>query len=139
MTDEGLDLLVGVLEEGRRFEKIRTVTYRALASLAEHSRESEAAERLNALHADEQHHLSRLTARLLELGVEPTDLSEQVAGPVTLDGWEAVERAEETKEVAWYEVQIGRVRDPETVRIFREILASERFHLTNLAGKWMPA
>lgn len=141
MRDEVREQLLLLLEEGRRMEKGRTVMYRTLASLAEDAGEAEtaASDRLNALHADEQHHLSRLTARLLELGVTPEELPRGDAGPVVLEGWEAVARVGEAEEIAWYEAQVAKVQDPETARILREILDSERFHLTNLAGKWMPA
>lgn len=139
MTDGVREGLVAMLEEGRRMEKGRTVKYRALASLAERGGETEASERLNALHADEQHHLSRLTARILELGAGPEELPRGADAPVGLEGWEDAAREEEAREVEWYEAQIARVKDPETGRILREILDSERFHLTHLAGKWMRA
>lgn len=139
MTDEVREGLLAILEEGRRMEKGRTLKYRALASLAEYAGDSDAAERLNALHADEQHHLSRLTARLLELGANPEELPMKAGASVDLAGWEDAAREEEAREIEWYEAQIAHVEDPETCRILREILASERLHLTHLAGKWMRA
>ena len=55
-----------LLEASRLREKAQTLFYRALAAQAIAAGDDDASERLNDLHADEQHHLSRLTARLLE-------------------------------------------------------------------------
>ena len=60
--------VIRFLVVSRRREKAQTVFYRKLASLAASQSEEAVAERLNELHADEQHHLSRISARLLELG-----------------------------------------------------------------------
>src|SRR5690606_31685306 len=62
------------LEELRRHEKDQALLCRSLAARAEEA-EVELAQRFHDLHADEQHHLSRLTARVLELGGRPADLS----------------------------------------------------------------
>lgn len=129
-----------LLEEARRREKGQTLFYRRLAALAEEAGRADEAERLNGLHADEQHHLSRLTARLLEMGRRPTDLRNVPRPDVTLAGWEDVAREREGQEVAWYEraLHAGPVAE-ETRVIFEEILASERHHEEELGGKWMSA
>jgi len=56
-----------------------------------------------------------------------------------LDEWEGEARRREEEEVAWYENALGRVDDPQTLAILQEILASERHHQEDLAGKWMAA
>lgn len=130
--------LMEVLQEGRHRERGQALFYRALAGEAELSGDQAAAERLNELLADEQHHVSRLTARILELGGTP--LQPEVSPDVPdLAGWEPVARSREEKEVAWYEEAIGRVEDPATRSILAEILESERHHREELSGKWMPA
>jgi rubrerythrin len=134
MTDE----TVRILQEGRRRERTRAAFYRLLAGDAELAGDAATAERLNELLADEQHHVSRLTARLLEMGEKPGEARERPEVP-DLDAWEEVARGLEADEVAWYEQAIGRVRDDETASILREILASERHHHERLGGKWMPA
>ncbi len=129
---------VRVLQEGRRRERAQTGFYRTLAGDAESAGNVEAAERLNELLADEQHHVSRLTARLLEMGETPGEAREAPEVP-GLDAWQEVARAREADEVAWYEDAVGRVDDDETVAVLREILRSERHHHERLGGKWMPA
>jgi rubrerythrin len=128
-----------LLEEGRHRERRQALFYRYLAGDAQTAGDVRAAERLNELLADEQHHVSRLTARLLELGVKPTDA--QVARPdvPAMAGWEGVARAREEEEVRWYTEALERVEDSATRAILREILISERHHRDELAGKWMPA
>ena len=129
-----------LLAESRRREKAQTQYYRALASIAESEGNAPVSERLNALHADEQHHLSRLTARLLELGETPEDLSgchpEAIAA---YEGWEDVARSREVKEIEWYEEVAGVIDDPTTLDVIKEILESERHHREELGGKWMQA
>ena len=97
------------------------------------------AERLNALHADEQHHLSRLTARLLELGEAPQDLSSLPPEEAVYEGWEDVAREREGLEIEWYEGILRSIDDGHTREIIIEILESERHHRQELGGKWMPA
>ncbi len=63
--------LIAALEEARAAEKEQALFYRALAAEAERRGDAALSERYNELHADEQHHLARLTARLLELGAAP--------------------------------------------------------------------
>jgi rubrerythrin len=127
------------LAEARRRERAQTRFYRSLASAAEMAGEVDQAERLNALHADEQHHLSRLTARMLELDGSPEDLRGGL-DDLELAGWEEVARPREEDEVAWYEALLDEgVLDPHTTAVVEEILASERQHRDHLGGKWMPA
>src|SRR5690606_11028171 len=99
-----------------------------------------ATERLNELHADEQHHRSRLTARLLELGGTPADLR-GVATPVPdWPRWAEGARIREGEEVAWYQEVVARTALDATTRgILEEILESERRHRAELGGKWMSA
>jgi len=129
---------VALLNEGRRREREQAAFYRFLAGDAELADDAATAERLNELLADEQHHVSRLTARLLELGERPEEEARTPEIPA-LDVWEEVARGREAEEVAWYEQAIRRATDRNTVAILREILASERHHHDRLAGKWMPA
>ena len=96
-------------------------------------------ERLNELHADEQHHLSRLTARLIELGETPEDLSSFRREEAVFHGWEQVARDRESREIEWYEEISAIIDDPVTQDVILEILESERHHRRELGGKWMPA
>jgi rubrerythrin len=131
--------VVAVLQDGRRRERAQAFFYRMLAGDAEAAGNATTAERLNELLADEQHHVSRLTARLLELGETPTEESATVPLP-ELVSWEAVARVREEDEVRWYEQALhGLDDDEETLAVLREILSSERHHCEDLAGKWMPA
>jgi len=129
---------VRILQEGRRRERAQATFYRFLAGDAEVAGDTATAERLNELLADEQHHVSRLTARLLELGEKPDETGDLPDVP-GLDGWEEVARGLEADEVAWYEEALRQVEDAETRSILREALASERHHHERLGGKWMPA
>ena len=128
-----------VLEESREREKTQTMYYRVLAADAAAGEDAEATERLNDLHADEQHHLSRLTARVLELGHVPRDLSALAVSGGELDGWEEEAREREAEEVRWYEAVTGLDLDEATLVVLGEILVSERHHLRDLRGKWMSA
>jgi rubrerythrin len=128
-----------VLEESRAREKAQTAYYRALAAHASTGTDAEVTERLNDLHADEQHHLSRLTARLLELGQVPDDLSAPPTSDGELDGWEDEAREREAEEVRWYEAATQLELDEATLVVIGEILVSERHHLRDLRGKWMSA
>lgn len=130
---------IELLEACRERERAQTRFYRALAAEAEVRNHASAAERLNALHADEQHHLSRLTARLLEFGVQPRDLPGGVPISGSLEGWEAEARSRESGEVNWYQALLNRALDAETRLLFEEILESEKRHRDELGGKWMPA
>lgn len=131
--------LIQLLEEGRRREREQALFYRFLTGDADAAGDAAAAERLNDLLADEQHHVSRLTARILELGGKPSG-DRVVAPPVpTLEAWEAAARAREEDEVRWYEDALEHMDDPETRSILREIFVSEQHHRDELAGKWMSA
>lgn len=130
------------LDEARRLEKEQTLFYRSLAARAEAIGDARLSEALNELHADEQHHLSRLTARLLELGASPRTLDRAAAPPdlPELDGWEPAAREREAAEVERYEKLLAAPDLDDTTRaVLEEILAAERHHLTHLAGKWMSA
>lgn len=129
---------IAVLQEGRRRERAQAFFYRALAGDAEAAGDTPGAERLSELLADEQHHVSRLTARLMELGERPSEERDVVDVP-DLTSWEPVARVREEGEVRWYEEAIRRIDDEATVLVLRGILASERHHHRDLAGKWMPA
>jgi rubrerythrin len=131
--------LVALLEEGRTRERGQTLFYRFLAGDAETAGDAHAAERLNGLLADEQHHFSRLTARLLELGERPENVV--VATPETppIQRWEGAARSREEDEVRWYTEALERVSDRATRGILEEILTSELHHRDELSGKWMPA
>jgi rubrerythrin len=128
-----------LLAEGRKREKTQTLFYRRLASLAEDTGDEALAERLNGLHADEQHHLSRLTARLLELGGEPAELGSRAGEGPELEGWEDEARRREEGEVAWYTRARDEDVDDTTRDLLDEILHSERHHARELGGKWMSA
>ena len=129
-----------VLAEARRRERAQTRFYRHLAAEADLSGESALAERFNELHADEQHHLSRITARMLELELDPGGgAEEEVQAAPTLEGWLEVAREREKAEVRWYEEALSEPLDPETRRVLEEILESERHHRRDVGGKWMPA
>ena len=131
--------ILGKLEESRRRERVQTQFYRALAAEAEKEGDESLVDRLNQLHADEQHHLSRLTARLLELGgrIEAEELPDP--GKPSLQGWEVEARRREEEEVDWYEGLLAEAMDGPTRELFTEILDSEQHHARDLGGKWMPA
>lgn len=131
--------VVTVLQEGRRREKEQTAFYRETASRAEAAGDSGAVERIQALLADEQHHLARLSARLLELGGTPSILSEVMPADFPLESWEREARSREKGEIDWYVARLKEDMDPATRRLMKEILDSERAHERELAGKWMSA
>jgi rubrerythrin len=133
--------LLEILAEGRGREEAQARFYRRLTSQAEATGDGVTAERLNELLADEQHHVSRLTARILELGGRPgaSDPASFPPGSVDLADWEETAREREKAEVAWYEEALDRVDDAPTRTVLEEILDSERHHLTELGGKWMSA
>jgi rubrerythrin len=127
------------LHEARAAEKEQAAFYRRLAAEAEALGDDALAERLNGLHADEQHHLSRLTARLLEVGESPRDIVGTGSGAASLEGWETVARERESKEIARYSAMLDLDLDEETAALVREILEVERQHERHLGGKWTGA
>ena len=138
--ESSVDTLV-LLEECRAREKKQALFYRKLAAGAESRGAGSEAERLNELHADEQHHLSRLTARLLELGGHPADLRLVLPSNIdaVLEDWEGEARRRELEEVEWYEEVLRRRLDETTRGVVDEILTAERHHMAELRGKWMSA
>lgn len=134
--DEGL---VAVLESLRRQEKAQTLWYRALASRAEDDGDAALSERFNGLHADEQHHLSRLTARLLEMEVAIDDLRSVTVPALPGDDWQEWVQQREQEEVTAYQEALKGPLDSDTRGVLAEILESELQHLEQLGGKWMPA
>ena len=132
--------LISAIEEARAAEKAQAQFYRALAAEAEERGDAMLSERFNELHADEQHHVSRLTARLLELGGAPADLTLVRPEPASYDEWEAAARAREEGEVRRYEALLERGGlDEPTAALVREILDTERHHARELGGKWTTA
>lgn len=130
--------IVEILMEGRQRERNQSSFYRRLAAAADDAGRKDDVERLNELLADEQHHLSRLTARLFELGERPDPLP-PVEGSASLDDWQTEARAREAGEVAFYKSALSRQLDGPTRSILQEILHSERQHREQLRGKWMSA
>ena len=128
--------LLGALQAARRAEKEQALFYRALAAAAEERGDEALSERFNELHADEQHHVSRLTARLLELGAAPDDVSSLRAEAAVIEGWEFQARAWETEEVRRYETLLEMGADADTETLLREILDTELHHAEELGGKW---
>lgn len=126
------------LEACRVAEREQAAFYRALAAQAEAAGDAATAARLHDLHADEQHHLARLTARLLELGHEPPSLADPMPA-AALATWEADALAREHAEVARYEALLAEPVDPATRQLLLEILETERHHRAELGGKWTPA
>lgn len=133
------DDLNSQLEAAREAEKAQALFYRALAAEAEGRGDAVLSERFNELHADEQHHLSRLTARLLELGAPLADLAHVTPERVGLDGWEAAARVREEAEVRRYEALATAEMDAQTAALVAEILDTERHHAEELGGKWTAA
>lgn len=130
---------IEALESARIAEREQAAFYRTLAVEAEAAGDADAAERLNQLHADEQHQLSRLTARLVELGQSPAPLAGPPSRAAVLKGWEADARRLEEAEQRRYERLLRLDLDDETSALIEEILRVERLHAENLGGKWMGA
>lgn len=134
-----MNSIADILQEARQRELEQALFYRFLSGDAEAAGEQDTAERLHDLLADEQHHVSRLTARLLELGESPRDVRPRPAAVPPLETWEDEARRREEEEVAWYEAALARVEEVDTATVLAEILASERHHRDALSGKWMSA
>ena len=131
--------LISALEEARAAEKEQALFYRALAAEAEDRGDAAMSERCNELHADEQHHVSRLSARLLELGAGLADIADLTSEPVGMAAWEAAARTREEAEVLRYERLLRGGLDAETRALVEEILDTERHHAAELGGKWTTA
>lgn len=129
---------IDMLESLRRVEKEQALFYRALAAEAEQS-DSALAQRFHDLHADEQHHLSRLTARVLELGGRPLDLASVTTEPANLADWKSAVVAREATEIALYRELLALAADPVTRELLQEIHAVEEHHAAELGGKWTMA
>lgn len=130
---------LGLLAEARVAEKAQSLFYRALAAAAEERADVALAERMNGLHADEQHHLSRLTARLVELEQRLASLDDVTTPRCDIASWEITARARERAEVARYEQLLRAPLDVKTRAMILEFLEAERLHETELGGKWMGA
>jgi rubrerythrin len=131
--------IAGLLQEARLAEKRQSLFYRSLASAAEAVGDAALSERFNELHADEQHHLSRLTVRLMELQQPLPDLGEEPAPDVHLEGWEELARGRETEEIARYAHLLNHPLDDKTRHMIVQFLEAERGHEELLGGKWMGA
>ncbi|HSJ10721.1 MAG TPA: hypothetical protein VK928_12435 [Longimicrobiales bacterium] len=132
------DVIV-LLHEARLAEKRQALFYRALAAAAEDVNDAALSERFNELHADEQHHLSRLTVLLIELDEAVADLGTEPAPPALLEGWQDVARAREHEEIARYETLLIQELDERTRSMLELFLQAERGHADLLGGKWMVA
>jgi len=131
--------VIRLLEQSRVAEKEQALFYRALAAQAEADREDDLSQRFHDLHADEQHHLSRLTARLIEIGRTPSDLTGVRSPSVDLREWESATRSRERLEVDRYAAIVALELDGPTRLLIEEILGVERQHAAELGGKWTPA
>jgi rubrerythrin len=131
--------LSDALQEARRSEKAQALFYRALAAQAELAGDVQTAEDLNGLHADEQHHLSRLTARLIEADQQLADLADVQTPEIVYPDWQQLARARELAEIECYERLALLEPDGATAELIEEILAVERKHAETLGGKYMNA
>jgi rubrerythrin len=127
------------LHTARRAEKDQALFYRGLAASAEAAHNAQEAEDLNGLHADEQHHLSRITVRLVELNEQVADLSTVTVEPPPYPDWRPVAREREKAEIRRYEKLQALGLDASTGQLIAEILDSERQHVQSLGGKYMSA
>jgi rubrerythrin len=128
------------LHEARALEKEQAQFYRVLSSQAEERSNPEDIEALHELLADEQHHLSRLSVRLVELGEELAPLSDAIMpSDAIFDSWRDVARIRERKEIARYEEILKLELDEETARMIQSFLETERQHEVHLAGKYTDA
>ena len=128
------------LQAARVAERDQSLFYRALAGEAERRGDRDLSERLNGLHADEQHHVSRLSARLLELGEPLEELPPPAMPEVALDEWEPLAREREQVEADRYGALLAQADlDEPTRRMLEEFLGAERHHGQALGGKWMGA
>lgn len=131
--------VVDALERSRREEKAQSIYYRRLGAAAESAGDEALAARFHDLHADEQHQLSRLTARLVEMGISPAPLDDVTAPEPELAGWEARAREREEAEVLRYEAFLQLPLDAATRGLAEQIVEVERIHAGELGGKWTMA
>lgn len=127
------------LHAARSAEREQSLFYRALATSAEVAHDAALSERLNGLHADEQHHVSRLSARLLELGEQLEILPPPSLPEVGLEEWEQLAREREQVEIDRYRTLLSQDLDEHTADMLREFLDAERQHEQSLGGKYMGA
>ena len=128
------------LHEARALEKEQAQFYRVLSSLAEEEGSAEAIEALNGLLADEQHHLSRLSVRLVELGEDLAPLNDaHMPSDAIYASWRDVARIRERKEIARYENILRMQIDEETARMIAGFVEVEKQHEEHLAGKYTDA
>ena len=132
------DAAVDQLQAARVAEKEQALFYRALSSVAEEQGHTEDVEALNGLLADEQHHLSRISVRLVELGIETPDIDAAAPG-CAFERWREVARVREREEIRRYECLLAEPLDQETAAMIREFLTVERQHEHHLAGKYTEA
>ena len=131
--------MIAAIQDARRAEKEHALFYRALASAAEDRRDADLAEALNGLHADEQHHLSRLTVRLVELSAQVDDLGSMQMSEADLATWRDEAHKREQAEIDRYERMLEMNPDTATHDLLVQILETERAHAATLGGKFMPA
>src|SRR5262245_42567559 len=116
------------LQDARRAEKQQALFYRALAAAAEEAGQGAAEEDLNGLHADEQHHLSRITVTLVEANAPLDELHDTEQPTVPFAEWKEHARAREEGEIARYQTLLSLPLDQATAALVEEILAVERKH-----------
>ena len=123
----------------RDAERDQIAFYRALAVEADRAGQEVVAERVNGLLADEQHHYSRLVARLMEMeGLGGGQPAAPLRG-VGWTGWEEQARMRERGEIERYARLLKLDLDHATRTMIEEFLAVERRHEQELGGKWMGA
>lgn len=128
------------LHEARALEKEQAQFYRVLSAQAEEQGNLEDVEALNGMLADEQHHLSRLSVRLVELGEDLAALNDaHMPTDAVYPHWQEVARIRERKEIARYEGILELDLDGETARMIEGFLDAERQHEKHLAGKYTDA
>jgi rubrerythrin len=132
------DVIEG-LRLARAAEKEQSLYYRGLSAQAEDGGHTDAAERLSALHADEQHHFARLTARLNELGEDMPELTGIRAPSGHIEDWEPAAREREQLEIDRYRALLALDLDAQTRALLEGVLEVETHHHENLAGKWTQA
>jgi rubrerythrin len=129
---------IRLLRAARTAEKAQTLFYRALSAIAEARHATADIEALNGLLADEQHHLSRLSVRLLELGAEVENVTAETP-EYDYSDWRYDARRREQEEIARYELLLRQPLDEQTAAMLRGILAVEQQHEANLGGKYTEA